>query len=160
MAQVRNPSLAAVSPFPMTFPQKAAKTTARRNGQVLNRTHLIALAIHTTYLFLRVLVFRRSYSRFSLLLYALLSSPALAIELFFERGSRPKYNAGTVGNDLRSSGDDLNAKGLTESMWDVLYWTWVCTVLAAALGDWAWWAYVSSSASTFSHAWFELIPKH
>lgn len=130
--------------------QKAAKATARRNSQVLNRTHLIALAVHTTYIFLRVLLFRRTFSRLSFLLYVLLSGPALVIEFFFERGSRPKYLAGTLGSELRTSGDDLDAKGLTEWMWDVLYWTWVCMVVAAGLGDWAWWAYVSPSASICS----------
>lgn len=37
------------------------------------------------------------------------------------------------------AGEDLDAKGLTEFLWDVLYWTWGCVVAAAFLGDKAWW---------------------
>lgn len=43
---------------------------------------------------------------------------------------------------MRRPGQDLEAKGLTEWMWDVLYWTWGCVVLVALVGDWAWWFYV------------------
>ena len=35
----------------------------------------------------------------------------------------------------------MDAKGLTEFMWDVLYWTWACVAAAAILGDRAWWMY-------------------
>lgn len=61
--------------------------------------------------------------------------------MVFERNSRPKYN----GKELKSAGDDLEAKGLTEWMWDVVYWTWGCVVLAALVGDWAWYLYVCLS---------------
>jgi hypothetical protein len=43
---------------------------------------------------------------------------------------------------LRSAGENLDAKGLTEFLWDILYWTWGCIVFAAAFGDQAWWLYV------------------
>ncbi len=32
----------------------------------------------------------------------------------------------------------MDAKGLTEFMWDVLYWTWACVAAAAFLGNTAW----------------------
>ena len=35
----------------------------------------------------------------------------------------------------------MDAKGLTEFMWDVLYWTWACVAAAAIVGDKAWWMY-------------------
>lgn len=104
---------------------------ARRNSQILNRTHLIALGVAVCYLVCRILFFRPSFSRASLLTYALLSGPGLAIETFFELNSRPSRGS-----------QDLEAKGITESMWDVLYWTWACTILAAVVGDRAWWLYV------------------
>lgn len=40
---------------------------------------------------------------------------------------------------MKRSGEDLEAKGLTEYMWDVTYWTYGCVLLAAIFGDWAWW---------------------
>lgn len=85
-----------------------------------------------------MLIYRRTYTRGSLIAYVLLSAPSVVVELVFERNSRPKYNE----NELRTSGDDLEAKGLTEWMWDILYWTWGCVVLTAIFGDWAWYFYV------------------
>jgi hypothetical protein len=43
---------------------------------------------------------------------------------------------------LRKSGEDLDAKGLTEFLWDILYWTYGCIAFAAVLGDRAWWLFV------------------
>lgn len=42
---------------------------------------------------------------------------------------------------MQKAGEDLEAKGLTEFLWDVLYWTWGCVVLAAVVGDRGWWAW-------------------
>ena len=43
---------------------------------------------------------------------------------------------------MKSAGEDLDAKGLTEFLWDVLYWSWGCVVFAAAFGDRAWWLWI------------------
>lgn len=44
-----------------------------------------------------------------------------------------------MGNgEIRKSGEDMDAKGLTDFMWDVLYWTWACVAAAAFLGNKAW----------------------
>lgn len=74
----------------------------------------------------------------SLWRYALLNAPALAIEFWFERIARPTYQDG----DLKRAGEDLEAKGLTEWMWDVVYWSWGNVVVAALVGNWAWWGMV------------------
>ena len=42
---------------------------------------------------------------------------------------------------MKRAGEDLEAKGLTEWMWDVLLFTWGCLGFASVLGDWVWWAY-------------------
>lgn len=47
-----------------------------------------------------------------------------------------------ANGELKRSGEDLEAKGLTEYMWDILYWTWGCTSIAAIFGEKAWWAYI------------------
>ncbi|KAI9672614.1 MAG: hypothetical protein M1831_000049 [Alyxoria varia] len=117
--------------------RKAAKQTARRNTEILNRTHVVAFVVNVFYLLLRALIFRDSFTRKSLLLYVCFTAPALAIEAVFERNGRPKYN----GNDLGRSGDDLEASGITEWLWDVLYWTWGCIIVTGVVGDWAWWLY-------------------
>lgn len=126
----------------LSMAQKAAKTTAKRNTEILKRTQLIALAVHGFYLLLRILLFRRSWTRGAIITYILLSLPSVVIQIVFERNSRPRYN----GNELKSSGEDLEAKGLTEWMWDILYWTWICIGLAAVFGDWAWYLYVREDA--------------
>lgn len=113
------------------------KTLAAKNTSTLNRTHLITLAIHATYLLCSLLLFRRRY-RF--LPYILCALPALGIEIYFERLARPTFSA---NGDLKRAGEDLEAKGLTEWMWDVLYWTWGCIVLVTLAGNWAWWLYAA-----------------
>ena len=85
----------------------------------------------------KAVLFRRK-----LLPFFLLALPALGIELWFERIGRPVFVEGTNGKELKRAGEDLDAKGLTEWMWDVVYWTWGCTVLVTLAGDWAWWLYV------------------
>ena len=115
--------------------QKALKTLAARNTAILNRTHLISLGVHVFYLLVRLL-FR---ARLSMKLWFFLSLPSLVIEFWFERIARPSYKA---DGDLQRAGEDLEAKGLTEWMWDITYWTWGNVVLAAVLGNWAWGAWV------------------
>ncbi|KAI9799943.1 MAG: hypothetical protein M1825_004314 [Sarcosagium campestre] len=118
--------------------KKAAKQTARRNTALLNRSHLITLGIHTVFIFLRFFFFRRFPTSISL--YVILSAPALIIEFWLERIGRPAYVPGTT--DLRRSGEDLEASGLTEYMWDVLYWTWACTLVASIFGNKGWWLWI------------------
>ncbi|KAL6716786.1 hypothetical protein ACLMJK_004698 [Lecanora helva] len=119
--------------------QKAAKQLAAHNTQALNRMHLISLGNNLFFLLLRLLLFRARSTRNTFTLYALLSAPALAIEFWLEKIGRPTY---AENGELRRSGEDLDAKGLTEFLWDVLYWTWACVAAAALVGNKAWWMYV------------------
>jgi len=112
--------------------QKAAKQLAVRNAAVLRRLHLMSLGVNGLFILLRFILFRSSATRSTYLLYLSLSVPAFAIELWFERNSRPTY---TTNGDLKRAGDDLEAKGLTDYMSDVLYWTWITTAAAAVFGD-------------------------
>ncbi|KAL8808104.1 MAG: hypothetical protein Q9223_001757 [Gallowayella weberi] len=130
--------------------QKAAKQQAARNTAILKRTHLISLAISALFIILRLLVFRASCTRATYLLYGLLSIPAFIIEFWLERIGRPVT---TSNGELKKSGEDLEAKGLTEYMWDVLYWTWACTTTAAIFGDKAWWGYIAVPLYSVWLAW-------
>ncbi|KAJ5986340.1 hypothetical protein N7451_010705 [Penicillium sp. IBT 35674x] len=112
--------------------QKALKTLATRNTAVLTRTHLISAAIHVLFFILHQ-VFQRPRS---LKPYFFLAFPTLLIEFYLDRVGRPSYNE---DGSLRSAGEDLNATGLTEYMWDVLYWTLGCIVAACIFNDRAWW---------------------
>ncbi|KAF2768318.1 hypothetical protein EJ03DRAFT_352233 [Teratosphaeria nubilosa] len=115
--------------------QKATKTLAAKNTATLNRTHLISLGVYGLFFLLRLLLLRRSLWSFTFL-----TLPALVIELYFERLSRPTHDPTT--KDLKRAGEDLDAKGLTEWMWDVLYWTWGNVILVVLFGDRAWWLYL------------------
>lgn len=121
--------------------QKAAKTLATRNTTTLMRTHLTTLTIHAIFQILRLILLTRSFTR-----YIILCAPALVLEFYLERLGRPTYTSSSNGNasenSLRSPGADLDAKGLTEYMWDILYWTWINLVLVMLFGDRAWWLYV------------------
>ncbi|CAF9928504.1 MAG: hypothetical protein HETSPECPRED_006866 [Heterodermia speciosa] len=116
--------------------QKAAKQQATRNSAILKRTHLTSLAINLLFAILRFLVFRASCTRSTYLLYFFLSSPAFAIEFWLEKIGRPTT---TPNGEVKRSGEDLEAKGLTEYLWDVLYWSWGCIAVASLVGDRAWW---------------------
>ena len=87
---------------------------------------------------MRLLVSRSTYTRNTLLLWVLLSSPAWIIEVWLEKIARPTY---AENGELKRSGEDLEAKGLTDYMWDVIYWTWACIAAAAMVGNKAWWMY-------------------
>ncbi|CAK46168.1 hypothetical protein CBS63078_9991 [Aspergillus niger] len=116
--------------------QKAAKTLAARNASLLTRTHLISFALHFLFLALHWLFNRPR----SLTPYFTLACPTLIIEFYLERLGRPVYNP--ADGSLRSPGEDLGAAGLTEYMWDVLYWTWGCIGAACLFGDRAWWLWI------------------
>ncbi len=119
------------------FPvQKATKSLAAANTRRLNQTLYMTLAVHLLWWFLRALLFRSSFTRRAIGLYLLFSAPQLLVQLYFERLSRPTL---TPDGSVKRAGEDLDAKGLTEYMWDVVYWTYGCIVFAAILGDSAWW---------------------
>lgn len=117
--------------------QKARKDRAKSNAATLNNLHLGTLIVNTLF-FLSNLLFRRR----SMLLYVLLSAPSFVCEYVLESSGRPKYVAGT--HELRNSGEDLSAPGLTEYMFDVVWVTWASVVLVIFFGNWGWllWAVV------------------
>jgi hypothetical protein len=114
--------------------QKALKTLAARNTAILNRMHMISLGINLLFFIVHFL-----FSSRSIFAWFILNLPALIIEFWFERIGRPTHANG----DLKRSGEDLEAKGLTEWMWDITYWTWFCVVLAALVGNKAWYAWAA-----------------
>ena len=116
--------------------QKAAKTLAARNISLHRRTHITTFSLHALFLLLHWLFNRPR----SLLPYAILTSPTLIIEFYLERLGRPRYNF--ADGSLRSAGEDLDASGLTEYLWDVLYWTWGCIGAVCIFGDKAWWLWI------------------
>jgi len=114
--------------------KKAAKSLAVRNAATLSRTHLISAVLHSLFILLRFFLLSRSLTP-----YLILSAPALVLQFYLDRLGRPSYAA---DGSLRRAGEDLEAKGLTEFMWDIVYWTWINIVLVIVFGDKAWWLYL------------------
>lgn len=123
----------------LTYNKKAQKSLAARNVAILTRMHMSMAAVHSFFLICHFF-FRRS-----LLAWFLISLPSIGVEIWFERISRPTYTGDGIVKELRRAGEDLEAKGLTEWMWDVVYWTWGCVLLAGVLGNRAFWLYVSAA---------------
>ena len=117
--------------------QKAKKDLAARNAATLNRLHLISLGVHAFFLLVGRLFLKRS-----LLAWFLISLPSLGIEFWFERIARPTYVNEGNGIELKRAGEDLDAKGLTEWMWDVVYFTWGVVGVAALAGNWVWYLFI------------------
>jgi SRP-independent targeting protein 2/TMEM208 len=114
--------------------KKAAKSLAVRNAATLTRTHLISAILHSLFILLRFFLLSRSLTP-----YLILSAPALVLQFYLDRLGRPSYAA---DGSLRRAGEDLEAKGLTEFTWDIVYWTWINIVLVIVFGDKAWWLYL------------------
>lgn len=92
------------------------------------------MTLNTLFILLRFFLLSRALTP-----YLLLSAPALVLEFYLDRLGRPSHAA---NGSLRRSGEDLDAKGLTEFMWDIVYWTWINIVLVIIFGDRAWWLYL------------------
>ncbi|KAH7066560.1 hypothetical protein FB567DRAFT_261028 [Paraphoma chrysanthemicola] len=130
--------------------QKATKTLAASNTARLNQTLYLTLFIHFLFWLLRALLFRSSFTRRSLVLYIIFSLPQLAIQGLFESQSRPKVDD---SGSIKRAGADLEAKGLTEYMWDIVYWSYGCIFFAALVGDKAWWLWSVIPAYSVYAAW-------
>lgn len=133
--------------------QKAAKQQASRNTAILNRAHLISLGVNVVFILLRFILFRASTTNASYWLYFLLSAPALIIEFWLEKIGRPAF---AQNGELTKSGEDLEAQGLTEYMWDVLYWSWGCTGVSSLFGNKGWWMWIIIPCYSLWLAWTTL----
>lgn len=125
------PPPARSGPQQPTMAQKAKKDLAKNNAAALNGLHLTGLVVNTIFLVWHFLVAPRS-----LVAYGLFSTPAFICEYVLEASGRPKYDPATKA--LRSSGEDMGARGLTEYMFDVIWVTWACAVVVMFAGNWGW----------------------
>jgi hypothetical protein len=82
--------------------------------------------------------------------YLIISIPAFLIEFWLEKIGRPSPEQ--AGARIKA-GEDLEAKGLTEYMFDVVYWTWGCLITVAMFGEKAWWMWVAIPAYGGYMAW-------
>ena len=112
---------------------------------------------------MRAILFRSTFSRTSILLYITFGlAPSALIELWFEKIGRPTYTSTSGGQQQQQqsstatatrAGEDLEAKGLTEFLWDVVYWTWGCIGVAGVFGDRGWWLWLVVPLYSVYAAW-------
>ncbi|RKU41267.1 hypothetical protein DL546_004635 [Coniochaeta pulveracea] len=111
--------------------QKARKDRAKMNAAALNNLHIGSAIVNG--LFLVVYYFFKNRSAFW---WFLLSLPSWICQFTLERTGRPTYDP--ASGALKTSGEDLAAPGLTEYMFDVIWFTWGTTVLVTFLGNRFW----------------------
>ncbi|RVD85774.1 uncharacterized protein DFL_004081 [Arthrobotrys flagrans] len=111
--------------------QKAAKTTARRNVSSLNLLNILSLAFNLFFILYRFIYHSSSVTKVAIYSYVIFNAPALVIQLYLEIIGRPK--------GARKVVDDLNAGGMMEMLWDIIYVTWACLTLVAFFGESLWW---------------------
>ncbi|KZW03947.1 DUF788-domain-containing protein [Exidia glandulosa HHB12029] len=115
----------------------SAKKTAAQNEASLRQLRTRTLAVYALAVALRFLLKRTTKG--GLILAASTALPSLAIYRFLVSIGTPRRDA---RGELISPGDDLEAGGLTEYAWDVVYVTWICQLGSAALGEWFWYLYL------------------
>jgi hypothetical protein len=111
--------------------QKAKKDRAKSNASALTSLHIGSLIVNAIFLISHFL-----YKPRSLVLYGVLSAPAIICQYVLERAGRPRFDAETGA--LKSSGEDLSAPGLTEYMFDVVWVTWASVILVTLFGNGGW----------------------
>ncbi|KAK7206672.1 hypothetical protein BZA70DRAFT_288141 [Myxozyma melibiosi] len=115
----------------------SVKKRAVANAQALKSLHTYAGAINLVYLLSYFVLHRPA----SLKPFVIFSIPAWIIEYQLERIGRPKFNP--ANGSLVSAGDDLHQAGLTEWLFDIVYVTLACDILAVIIGrSWVWFLYL------------------
>ncbi|CDR42339.1 CYFA0S09e01486g1_1 [Cyberlindnera fabianii] len=119
---------------------QSAKKQVASNTKILKEIHLITW---TTLVFfgLFTLYFNRPASSKPFIFFSL---PSLASLFVLEKTGRPRVD--DSGKIIRQ-GQDLSAEGLTEYLFDVIYYTIICQFLAFATGsNKMWWLYLAIPA--------------
>jgi len=124
----------------------SAKRIASQNEIAIRNLQLGMIISNVLYFIIRLLHPSRSFppSLSQLTIYILTFLPSLFLAQHLRTTGRPRRDP--VTGTLISSGEDLDARGVTEWCWDVIYVTWACQVGSALLGEWFWFGYLSIPA--------------
>lgn len=108
------------------------KKTASSNTTKLNQLHQITTGI-LVLCFGLIWLFQRPKNYYPFLIF---QSPLLGCEWFLEKIGRPVFKYDTVSqyDKLVKSGQDLSQLGLTEYLFDVIYFTWILDILVLIIG--------------------------
>lgn len=110
----------------------SSKKTAASNVEILKKLHYLSLGIIVFTLVIIYVLKRPSHW----LVYLLFQAPLIGCEYILESSGRPKYQYDVVGGyqKLIKSGGDLNQTGLTEYLFDVIYFSWILDILVVIFG--------------------------
>lgn len=123
--------------YSITMAQKARKDRARANEASLKALHIGSAAVNAlfiTWCFILPFTAKRSIAA-----YIILSIPAVVAQYILESTGRPRY----VDGQMKNSGEDLAAPGLTEYLFDIVWITWTSLISVIFFGNWGWLLFVS-----------------
>ncbi|KAI8388399.1 uncharacterized protein BYT42DRAFT_611451 [Radiomyces spectabilis] len=129
----------------------SSKKIAAANKRTLANLQKGFLIVNAIYILWRAIYHWSSFTISQLVLYVCTGGLSMFFYSVLESSGRPSYDA---SGSLRSSGDDLNAEGLTAYMFDIIYVTWFVHLTTAFISNKFWFAYLVIPA----YALYKCVP--
>ncbi|KAI8344542.1 hypothetical protein BC941DRAFT_408895 [Chlamydoabsidia padenii] len=117
----------------------SSKKIAASNTKTLTNLQLGLLSVNAVYLLWRIIYHWSSLTKTEGFFYILTTGLTLLFYSILKSSGTPSY---TADGTLRSSGDDLNAEGLTAYMFDIIYITWFVDITTAFISSKFWYTYL------------------
>ncbi|KAF7724527.1 hypothetical protein EC973_000904 [Apophysomyces ossiformis] len=129
----------------------SSKKIAAANTRILANLRKGFGVVNIIYVLWRVVYHWSSFTTSQFLLYTTTAGLSFLLYNVLWSSGRPTYEATGA---LRSSGDDLNAEGLTAYMFDIIYITWFTHITTAFISNKFWYTYLVIPA----YAAYKILP--
>ncbi|EPB90609.1 hypothetical protein HMPREF1544_02519 [Mucor circinelloides 1006PhL] len=129
----------------------SSKKIAATNKQTLKNLTNGFLIVNAIYFLWRVVYHWNSFTFSQFFLYITTAGLTFLFYRILVSSGTPSY---TADGNLISSGDDLNAEGLTAYMFDIIYVTWFVHITTAFISNKFWMAYLVIPG----YAAYKLVP--
>ncbi|KAI8060930.1 hypothetical protein BC940DRAFT_310979 [Gongronella butleri] len=129
----------------------SSKKIAAANTKTLANLQMGFLGVNALYIAWRVIYHWASFTKGIAFLYIVATGISVMLWNLLRSSSTPRFAA---DGSLVSSGEDLNAEGLTAYCFDIIYITWFIAVTTALLSDKFWYTYLLIPG----YAAFKLVP--
>ncbi|KAI8883802.1 DUF788-domain-containing protein [Backusella circina FSU 941] len=129
----------------------SSKKTAAANKQTLTNLRNGFLVVNIVYFLWRIVFYWNTFTKSQFLLYGLSAGLTFMLYRVLVSAGTPTYSA---DGTLVSSGDDLNAEGLTAYMFDIIYVTWFVHITTAFISNKFWYVYLVIPA----YAAYKIVP--
>ncbi|KAI9366301.1 hypothetical protein BD770DRAFT_405604 [Pilaira anomala] len=117
----------------------SSKKIAAANKQTLANLQKGFLSVNTIYFLWRIVYHWSSFTFSQFFLYVTTGGLTFLFYRLLNSSGTPTFGA---DNTLISSGEDLNAEGLTAYMFDIIYVTWFVHITTAFISNKFWLAYL------------------